>query len=63
MVSRYVPSPRSVTARAKEGCRYGVVSYADSLDCVGVLARNVEDTRAVFGESVSVRRVGGADAA
>ncbi|GHJ84824.1 hypothetical protein NliqN6_1226 [Naganishia liquefaciens] len=28
--------------------RHGVVSYADSLDCVGVLARTVEDVREVF---------------
>lgn len=31
--------------------RHGVVSYADSLDCVGVLARTVEDVRVVLGES------------
>jgi aspartyl-tRNA(Asn)/glutamyl-tRNA(Gln) amidotransferase subunit A len=30
--------------------RWGVVSYADSLDCVGVLGRGVEDVRGVFGE-------------
>ncbi|KAG2011923.1 general amidase, variant 2 [Coprinopsis cinerea AmutBmut pab1-1] len=28
--------------------RWGVVSYADSLDCVGVLARDVETTSCVF---------------
>lgn len=28
--------------------RWGVVSYADSLDCVGVLARTVADTKTVF---------------
>lgn len=31
--------------------RHGVVSYADSLDCVGVLARTVDDARVVLGES------------
>lgn len=30
--------------------RHGVVSYADSLDCVGVLARTVGDAKEVFGE-------------
>lgn len=33
-----------------EECRWGVVSYADSLDCVGVLTRTVADTKTVFGE-------------
>ncbi|KAG8959752.1 Trimeric GatFAB AmidoTransferase(AdT) complex subunit [Tulasnella sp. 419] len=28
--------------------RWGVISYADSLDCVGVLARSVPETRRVF---------------
>lgn len=28
--------------------RWGVVSFADSLDCVGVFAANVQDTRRVF---------------
>jgi aspartyl-tRNA(Asn)/glutamyl-tRNA(Gln) amidotransferase subunit A len=32
-------------------CRYGVVSYADSLDCVGVLGSSVDTVRQVFGES------------
>lgn len=29
--------------------RYGVVSYADSLDCVGILAQSTKDARTVFG--------------
>ncbi|PFH50308.1 hypothetical protein AMATHDRAFT_75710 [Amanita thiersii Skay4041] len=28
--------------------RWGVVSFADSLDCVGVLAKNVQDAKAIF---------------
>lgn len=29
---------------------YGVVSYADSLDCVGVLGSSVDTVRQVFSE-------------
>ena len=29
--------------------RWGLVSYADSLDCVGVIAKDVSTTRRVFG--------------
>ena len=28
--------------------RWGVVSYADSLDCVGVMAKEVSTVKAVF---------------
>ncbi len=31
--------------------RHGVVAYADSLDCVGILTGNVASARTVFGES------------
>lgn len=34
--------------------RWGVVSYADSLDCVGVLASDVKTTKRVFGMAISV---------
>ncbi|KAF8603813.1 amidase signature enzyme [Ceratobasidium sp. AG-I] len=36
--------------------RWGVVSYADSLDCVGVLARSVADTKSIF-DALSVHDV------
>lgn len=29
--------------------RYGVVSYADSLDCVGILGKSVDTVQQVFG--------------
>ena len=32
-------------------CRWGVVSFADSLDCVGILAKDVESTESLFGLS------------
>lgn len=34
--------------------RWGVVSFADSLDCVGVLARNVRTVRKVYGKTESL---------
>lgn len=30
--------------------RWGVVSFADSLDCVGVLGKSVDTVKTVFGE-------------
>jgi aspartyl-tRNA(Asn)/glutamyl-tRNA(Gln) amidotransferase subunit A len=35
--------------------RYGVVSYADSLDCVGVLGGTIDTVQQVFGMSLSHR--------
>ena len=34
--------------------RYGVVSYADSLDCVGVLGRSIDTVQQVFGKSIII---------
>ena len=31
------------------GARYGVVSYADTLDCVGIMASEVDDAQLLFG--------------
>ena len=31
------------------GDSWGVVSFADSLDCVGIMARNVNDVKTTFG--------------
>ena len=33
--------------------RWGIISYADSLDCVGILAKSAEDIKPVFGGYVS----------
>lgn len=33
--------------------RWGVVSFADSLDCVGVLGKSVDTVKKVFGEQYS----------
>lgn len=33
--------------------RFGVVAYADSLDCVGILARDVDSVSDVYGKSTS----------
>ena len=35
--------------------RWGVVSFADSLDCVGIFAAKVEDAKKVFGERDGVQ--------
>jgi len=32
-------------------CRWGLVSFADSLDCVGILSKDVESAESVFGLS------------
>ena len=32
--------------------RWGVISYADSLDTVGIMAKNVADIRLLYGQSV-----------
>ena len=40
------PSANSVAR-----CRWGVISYADSLECVGILARDVESAESVLGLS------------
>ena len=34
--------------------RWGVVSFADSLDCVGIMAGTVKDTQRVFGTCASL---------
>lgn len=35
--------------------RWGVVSFADSLDCVGILAKDIESVESVFGMPFSGR--------
>lgn len=36
--------------------RWGVVSFADSLDCVGVFGKSVDTVKTVFGEHDSNER-------
>ncbi|KAK0239268.1 amidase signature domain-containing protein [Armillaria nabsnona] len=33
--------------------RWGVVSYADSLDCVGIIAKDIDTTKRIFGASAA----------
>lgn len=50
IISRYRTDP-CATLRFNPNlisCRWGVVSYADSLDCVGVMAKRVKDVQRVF---------------
>lgn len=49
LISRYVVATRQNGWHTLTACSYGVVSYADSLDCVGVLGRTVDTVRQVFG--------------
>jgi aspartyl-tRNA(Asn)/glutamyl-tRNA(Gln) amidotransferase subunit A len=35
--------------------RYGLVSYASSLDTIGILAKSVDDVRDVFGNSCNLK--------
>ena len=52
LISRYfVFSARSLF-QAESFERWGVVSYADSLDCVGVMSKDIEGVRRVFSELV-----------
>ena len=52
LLSRYAQvSPLDPGAKSVTRCRWGVVSFADSLDCVGILARDIESTESVFGLS------------
>lgn len=35
-------------------CRHGVIAYADSLDCVGVLGKDIASVEAVYSEFPSL---------
>jgi len=39
--------------------RWGVVAYANSLDTVGILAKDSQMTRSIFGEDCSFFDMGG----
>lgn len=60
LVSRYAPCPPACSYVALTmTARWGIVSYADSLDCVGVMAKEVSTVKSVFGECLrcySIRR-------
>lgn len=43
--------------------RWGVISFADSLDTVGIIASNVEDVQKVYGKRLLLKRVGSAEEA
>jgi aspartyl-tRNA(Asn)/glutamyl-tRNA(Gln) amidotransferase subunit A len=52
LLSRYARvSPLDSGAESVTQCRWGVVSFADSLDCVGILAKDIESTESVFSPS------------
>ena len=48
MISRSANRSLEVVRTQADSHRYGVVSFADSLDCVGVLGRTVETVQEVF---------------
>lgn len=52
LLSRYALLPLSaLDAESVPLCRWGVVSFADSLDCVGILAKDIESAEFIFGLS------------
>jgi aspartyl-tRNA(Asn)/glutamyl-tRNA(Gln) amidotransferase subunit A len=45
-----VHSMHPILSNPDKFARYGVIAYADSLDCVGILAKKVEQVRDIFGK-------------
>ena len=53
MLSRFVGSPSAKPSNFLQGRRWGVISFADSLDTVGIIASRVRDVRRIFGQSLN----------